>query len=156
MSEEISWAEIRRRVAARAGGYCEYCRGPARISSAPFSIEHIIPSSRGGLDSLDNLALSCPGCNGHKATKLDGIDPETTASVPLYHPRNAKWSDHFRWSKDFTQIEGVTDTGRATVEELQLNRDPLVSLRALLIATGCFPPDGSPAAASETRDQPST
>lgn len=60
--------------------------------------------------------------------------------APLYHPRQQKWGEHFAWNEDFTHIVGLTPTGRATVEALQLNRDGVVSLRRVLYAAGEHPP----------------
>jgi hypothetical protein len=48
--------------------------------------------------------------------------------------------DHFAWSDDFTLVIGLTPTGRATVEKLQLNRSGLVNLRRVLRAVGEHPP----------------
>lgn len=89
---------------------------------------------------MDNLALSCLGCNSHKYTKTHAHDPETGRRVPLFHPRRQKWSRHFAWSDDFTHIIGRTATGRATVEALQLNRPELVNLRRILHGAGEHPP----------------
>jgi len=90
-----------------------------------FSIEHILPRSKGGETTSINLALACQGCNNHKYTKVDGRDPITGDNVLLYHPRNQSWNDHFAWNDDFTLIIGITPTGRTTVEELSLNREGL-------------------------------
>jgi hypothetical protein len=46
----------------------------------------------------------------------------------------------FAWNADFTLIIGLTPTGRATVETLQLNREGLVNLRRVLCAMGEHPP----------------
>jgi len=127
-------AEQRRVVEERAQGCCEYCLNQARFSSQPFAVEHIIPTIKGGETALDNLALSCQGCNNHKYDKIEGFDPVGKKTVPLYHPRRQKWSDHFVWNYDCTLIIGVTPTGRATVETLHLNREGLVNLRRLLYA----------------------
>ncbi|OIO90502.1 MAG: HNH endonuclease [Anaerolineae bacterium CG2_30_64_16] len=127
-------------VAQRASGCCEYCRSQACFSPDPFSVEHIVPRSRGGTDELDNLALSCQGCNSRKYTDVDAIDPTTGERAPLYHPRRQKWTDHFAWSDDATLVIGLTPTGRATVEKLQLNRSGLVNLRRVLQAIGRHPP----------------
>ena len=127
-------------VIDRAQGCCEYCQSQARFATHPFSVEHIQPRSRGGADILDNLALSCQGCNNHKYTKIEAIDPINEQSVPLYHPRHHKWTDHFRWADGFTRIMGITSTGRATVDALQLNRDGLINLRRILFAVGLHPP----------------
>ncbi len=48
---------------------------------------------------------------------------------------------HFAWSADFSLIIGLTPTGRATVEALQLNREGVVNLRRALYALGEHPPD---------------
>ncbi|MBV9850597.1 MAG: HNH endonuclease [Armatimonadetes bacterium] len=128
-------------VTERAGNQCEYCRSPGRVGTHPFSVEHITPRQKGGTSTLDNLALSCQGCNNHKHTKVEANDPDTGQTVPLYHPRRHRWRDHFCWSEDLTTIVGLTPTGRATVEALHLNREMVVNFRRLLIQLGQHPPE---------------
>jgi hypothetical protein len=140
MSETRVTAELRRLVVEWARGCCEYCRSQASFASESFSVEHIHPESLGGPTVLENLALSCAGCNGHKHAKTEGRDPETGTVVPLFHPRRQRWSDHFAWDASFTRVVGLTPTGRATVEELQLNREGLVNLRRAVRAVGAHPP----------------
>jgi hypothetical protein len=111
-----------------------------RYSPDPFSIEHITPLSRGGLSHLDNLAFSCQGCNSRKYISTTAIDPISGEIVSLYHPRQERWSDHFAWNDDFTLMLGLTPTGRATIENLQLNRDGVVNLRQVLHSIGRHPP----------------
>lgn len=132
--------EAKRRVAERARDLCEYCRSPRRYCVSPFSVEHIHPRAKGGLPEPENLALACLGCNGHKHAKTEAPDPVTGKSVPLFHPRQQRWTDHFTWSKDYRLIIGQTPTGRATVEALRLNREGQVELRGLLYAAGVHPP----------------
>ena len=74
-------------VAQRAARGCEYCRCQVSYSPDPFSIEHIIPRSKGGTDDLKNLALACQGCNNRKYVQTDAYDPVTGRTVPLYNPR---------------------------------------------------------------------
>ena len=133
-------SELRRLVEARAGRGCEYCRSQLRYATQPFSLEHIVPLARGGSSEADNLALACQGCNNHKFTKIAGMDPASGAIAPLYHPRRDRWRDHFAWNHDATLVLGLTPSGRATVEALQLNRAGLVALRRLLFAAGVHPP----------------
>ncbi|MGQ9627694.1 MAG: HNH endonuclease [Anaerolineae bacterium] len=140
MPEKRITAGQRRILAERARGCCEYCRSQARFAIQPFSVEHVIPHSQGGETSLDNLALACQGCNNHKYNKIEARDPVTGDVVPLFHPRRQQWRDHFVWNEDFTLIIGLTPTGRATVEALQLNREGLVNLRRILYAMGEHPP----------------
>ena len=128
-------------VTERASRLCEYCRSPARFATQPFSVEHINPRQKGGDNALDNLALACQGCNGPKHTKITGVDPFTKQIVPLFHPRQQKWGDHFAWSEDFTRVLGLTPIGRASVHILDLNRDGLMNLRGALHALGHHPPE---------------
>src|SRR5713101_5553306 len=135
--------EPKRAVAERAKGCCEYCRCQARFSPDPFSVEHITPRSRGGTSDLSNLALSYQGCNNRKYTSVEAIDPVTGETVPLYHPRQQPWIDHFTWNLDYTLILGLTPTGRATIEKLQLNRAGVINLRRVLRTFGEHPPQGT-------------
>lgn len=104
---------LRDEVGARARGLCEYCRGQESFALQPFSVEHIVPRSRGGGTELENLALACSGCNAHKYNKVEADDPTTGQPAPLFHPRRARWRDHFAWNADFTLAVGLTPTGRA-------------------------------------------
>lgn len=117
-----------------------YCRSQAKFATQSFSVEHIIPRYRNGETILENLALSCQGCNNHKHTKTEALDPITKQIVPLFHPRQQLWQDHFAWNEDYTQILGLTPTGRATIKELHLNRPGLVNLRRVTFASGEHPP----------------
>ena len=140
MPKQRITARLKRVVADRAKGCCEYCHSQMRFAMQSFSIEHIVPRSRGGQAKLSNLALACQGCNNHKYTKIEGDDPVTGDLVSLYHPRQQRWRNHFAWNDDFTLVIGVTPTDRATVEALQLNREGLVNLRRILYAMGEHPP----------------
>lgn len=133
-------AQERKIIVERARGCCEYCRSRADFATQSFSIEHIISVSRGGETVLDNVALACPGCNGHKYTKTEAPDPVDGMVVPLYNPRKQRWQDHFRWNEDFTCIVGLTPTGRATVSALQMNRPGVVNMRRTLFVMGFHPP----------------
>ncbi len=127
-------------VAQRAQWCCEYCLTRADHSSDPFAIEHIIPRVLGGSNEQENLALSCFGCNNFKFTTIEAVDPVSGEVTPLFNPRVHLWGEHFRWSENFTQIEGITPTGRATIQRLRLNRPGLTNLRTALVAVGKHPP----------------
>jgi hypothetical protein len=140
MAEERIPDPLRRLVAERARYYCEYCRSQVAYAMQPFSVEHVVPHSRGGLSEEVNLALSCQGCNNHKYIKTAASDPLGGAVVPLFNPRTQKWRDHFLWSNDATHVLGISPTGRDTVVALRLNRDGVVNLRRLLFEHGLHPP----------------
>jgi hypothetical protein len=140
MGKEPLSAELRQAVLARAQRCCEYCRSQVRYAMQSFSIEHIIPRSKGGENHPDNLALACQGCNNHKYTRIEGYDTLNRHMVPLYHPRQQHWSEHFAWNHDCTLVVGMTPSGRATVDALRLNREGLINLRRVLVAMGEHPP----------------
>lgn len=139
-AKRISAKQKRKQVIANARGYCEYCRCPDSMSSSPFALDHINPKAKGGRMTLKNLAYACEGCNGKKCDKTMAIDPLTLKLVRLFHPRKQKWAEHFDWSKDLTQVIGLTPVGRATVLALDLNRLGAVNLRRLLRRTRQHPP----------------
>ncbi|MCS7187328.1 MAG: HNH endonuclease [Armatimonadetes bacterium] len=130
---------LRQLAFERSKGRCEYCLFPARLTNAPMHCEHIIPKSKGGTSSPENLALACAWCNGFKGAKTHARDPKTGRLARLFNPRKDRWDRHFRWSDDLTRIEGLTAIGRATVEALKLNRNELVQLRMLLLSIGEHP-----------------
>jgi len=143
MSDGLKWSARREAVRSRARGLCEYCRSQESFATQSFAVEHITPVQAGGSSDLENLAFACQGCNNHKYTKIEAVDPVTATVVALFHPRRDLWGDHFIWSHDFTRIVGLTVKGRATVEALRLNRPGLVNLRRALFLCGQHPPSES-------------
>ncbi len=55
-------------------------------------------------------------------------------------PRNQSWSEHFAWKDGGVQIQGLTPSGRATVETLRLNNPYIVPARRLWVLAGWHPP----------------
>jgi hypothetical protein len=105
-------------------------------------VEHIVPRAQDGGESLDNLALSCQGCNNHKHAKTGGFDTLSGETVSLFHPRTMDWTEHFSWSDDYLEVIPLTPIGRVTVRELCLNRSGLRNLRRVLHGMGEHPPRG--------------
>ncbi len=131
--------KTRQALQERARFLCEYCLSQEYFSPDPFEGDHIIASSQGGEDDLENLAWACSGCNGSKAGAISANDPATGQRVPLYNPRKDTWSEHFCWNKSFSHIIGISPTGRATIERLKLNRIGVVNLRIALHKLGEHP-----------------
>ncbi|HET8630540.1 MAG TPA: HNH endonuclease [Thermomicrobiales bacterium] len=130
---------VRSAIERRAGERCEYCRAPQRVFNGPLHVEHIVPRSRGGADDLANLALSCSACNLAKGAAVEGLDPETGAATPLFHPRIHAWAEHFAVAEDRATILGTTPIGRATVRGKQMNAPRQLAARPLWRALGLFP-----------------
>jgi hypothetical protein len=127
------------RVAARARHQCEYCHAPEAVFNFPFEVEHVVPVALGGQDEDSNLALACRSCNLLKAAFTWGLDEESQEAVPLFHPREDAWEEHFQVDEESGTIVGLTSTGRATVARLQLNNSSQRTARRQWMRLGLFP-----------------
>ena len=126
----------REKVRHQAGDRCEYCRLPQAASVLTFHVDHIVAKQHVDkvVDEPPFLCLACNRCNAYKGTNLSSIDPVTSEQVPLYHPRNDAWKDHFLLRGG--EIVGITPTGRATVRLLNMNAPQRVELRQEWLADG--------------------
>ena len=69
----------RRAVFARDGHRCQYC------GSAAENIDHVVPRSRGGTHTWDNVVAACRPCNARKEDRLlheSGLALLRAPSVP--------------------------------------------------------------------------
>jgi 5-methylcytosine-specific restriction endonuclease McrA len=57
-------ALTRRAVFARDGWVCQYC------GSAAENVDHVLPKSRGGLHTWENVVAACRRCNSRKENRL--------------------------------------------------------------------------------------
>lgn len=104
------------------------------IANSCIIIEHVVARQHGGSDHVDNLALACHRCNLYKGPNLSGVDPLTGRVEILFHPRRDQWHDHFAFRE--AHVDGLTPSGRATVEVLVLNDARRVELRHELLEFG--------------------
>jgi len=58
----------RRALHKRQFGMCFYCGGDIRL--ADFTVDHVIPLSKGGKDTWSNIVGACEECNVEKGNKL--------------------------------------------------------------------------------------
>lgn len=59
------WYALRSTVLERDGFACVYC-GSAASEEFPLHCDHVLPRSRGGKSTLDNLVAACINCNCSK------------------------------------------------------------------------------------------
>lgn len=52
---------LRRRIIERDGLHCVYC--DEDLSNAEIHMDHVIPESKGGSTTYDNLQVTCRKCN---------------------------------------------------------------------------------------------
>ncbi|HYW18383.1 MAG TPA: HNH endonuclease [Nodularia sp. (in: cyanobacteria)] len=131
-------------VRQRAKFLCEYCHASEQWQYVSFTVDHVIPLTKGGANSIDNLALACFHCNRQKSDKLKAFDEQSLSEVPLFNPRTDSWQEHFIWSTDTLSIIGLTPTGRATVVALAFNRPRIINIRAADREIGRHPPPDDP------------
>jgi hypothetical protein len=125
---------IRRAVAERARGRCEYCLLSEEDGFHPHQIDHIVSRKHGGDSEPSNLAFASIGCNLWKGTDIASLDPLTVELVPLFNPRTQRWTDHFQING--AVFEPLTPIARATARLLRLNLDQRVVERRMFLATG--------------------
>lgn len=85
----------RRGVLIRDGYTCVYCgvtpgaivRGKV-ISKSDFTVDHILPKSRGGRDQWTNTACACYNCNHRKGSRL----PNEAGMRLLWEPKTPRTS----------------------------------------------------------------
>jgi HNH endonuclease len=130
---------LRLSIERRAGERCEYCQAPQRVCGYRFHLEHIVPSARGGSNTVENRALACASCNLAKGDKLVAVDPAMGLVVELFNPRKHSWTEHFHFSSDRQRIDGITPVGRATSEALCMNTGSRMQARSLWFVCGYLP-----------------
>ena len=70
----------RRAVFARDNWTCQYCGSRGNLT-----VDHVIPRSKGGGSTWDNIVASCAPCNrrkGNTMPKVAGMVPATTPRTP--------------------------------------------------------------------------
>jgi 5-methylcytosine-specific restriction endonuclease McrA len=58
----------RKNILLRDHHVCQYCS--LRFSAADLTLDHVIPRSRGGRGTWENLVTSCRSCNNRKGDRL--------------------------------------------------------------------------------------
>ncbi|MFZ4659842.1 MAG: HNH endonuclease [Caldilineaceae bacterium] len=129
-----------RRWLETLGERCEYCQTSEFVTGVALEADHIWPRSLQGPTSRENLCRACSSCNTQKNDRVEALDPLTEERVALFNPRQQRWSEHFRWSRDGAEIIGLTPYGRATVVALKMNNPRLVRSRRMWVSVGWHPP----------------
>lgn len=97
----------RRNIYVRDQYCCQYCgRRPARDD---LSIDHVVPRSRGGHSTWNNVVLACTRCNAKKGDRL----PNECGMHPLTPPKRPSWMTALRvtpTNRDRTAWERFIDS----------------------------------------------
>lgn len=136
MSSSYISAELRRHVARRADGICEYCLIHEDDTFFGCEVDHIISEKHGGAMKAGNLAYACVFCNRHKGSDIGSV-MEDGDLVRFFHPRKDGWVDHF--VLDGSVVSPQTAIGAVTVRILQMNTPDRMLEREALRDVGRYP-----------------
>ena len=64
---EASAAAMKETLYGKQQGYCSGCK--VHLEPRMFEIDHVVPQSKGGASTIDNLQLLCSPCNKSKGNK---------------------------------------------------------------------------------------
>jgi 5-methylcytosine-specific restriction endonuclease McrA len=77
-------------IYARDENTCQYCG--TRFHRAELNLDHVVPRSRGGSTSWENVVCSCVACNLRKG----GRTPDEAGMRLLRQPGRPRWTPMFR------------------------------------------------------------
>ncbi|MBI2425627.1 MAG: HNH endonuclease [Candidatus Hydrogenedentes bacterium] len=98
----------RRNLLTRDQHKCQYCGCP--LSGKNLTIDHVMPRSRGGQDTWENVVLACSSCNVRKGNRT----PEEAKMKLLRKPGAPRWLPSFGMpilQEDLTTWRRFMDTG---------------------------------------------
>lgn len=78
----------RRNIFERDKNTCQYCG--KRFAKAELTIDHVVPQSKGGQDSWENLVLACVRCNvkkGNRSPEIAGMPLRQKPVKPAWLPQ---------------------------------------------------------------------
>jgi 5-methylcytosine-specific restriction endonuclease McrA len=75
----------RHNIYVRDGNRCQYCGH--KFPSAELSLDHVIPLSRGGNSSWENVVCACLACNVRKGNRT----PQEASMKLIVHPKKPRW-----------------------------------------------------------------
>ena len=75
----------RRNIFARDDHRCQYCG--KRLPKHELTIDHVMPRSRGGADTWENLVLACVKCNVRKGNRT----PDEACMPLMRKPSRPRW-----------------------------------------------------------------
>ncbi len=105
----------RRNLFARDGHKCQYCG--RSLPSQQMSLDHVIPRSRGGETSWENIVCSCVDCNTRKGGRTPQEARMKLSTIPKKPQHNplfvAKLSNpkYAVWKAFLQQATGLLDVG---------------------------------------------
>lgn len=79
----------RHSIFERDAGVCQYCA--KHFPKSQLTLDHVLPQSRGGGETWENLVIACLQCNVRKGNRT----PEEAGMPLLKRPVKPAWMPHF-------------------------------------------------------------
>ena len=79
-------------IYARDASVCQYCG--RKFRRAELNLDHVIPRSRGGNATWENIVCSCLPCNKRKG----GMLPEEVGMRTIVRPARPRWTPEYAFS----------------------------------------------------------
>ena len=102
---------------------CGYCGVSETLSGAELTYDHFRPQSQGGADNAANLVYACHACNEFKGEYWSEAEENR-----LLHPLTDDLTQHII-EEPTGALRPLTTLGQIYINQLQLNRAPLVANR---------------------------
>jgi 5-methylcytosine-specific restriction endonuclease McrA len=83
MKPKMSVRFSRANVYLRDNGQCQYCND--HIDRKVATLDHVLPTSKGGKTTWENCVTACGPCNASKADKTRGYKPKVKPYKPDYY-----------------------------------------------------------------------
>ena len=118
----------RRNIFLRDHNRCQYCR--RRFSSAELSLDHVVPRSRGGRTTWDNIVSACLKCNvgkGGRPPREAGRALVTRPRKPTRSPLLAETVNsqkYAMWKTFVGESDWPDDETRSETESILSGSDP--------------------------------
>ncbi len=118
----------RRNIFLRDHNRCQYCR--RRFSSAELSLDHVVPRSRGGRTTWDNIVSACLKCNvvkGGRTPREAGMELVTRPRKPTRSPLLAETVNsqkYATWKTFVGESDWPDDATRSEAESILSGSDP--------------------------------
>ena len=118
----------RRNIFLRDHNRCQYCR--RRFSAAELSRDHVVPRSRGGRTTWDNIVSACLKCNvgkGGRTPREAGMELVTRPRKPTRSPLLAETVNsqkYAMWKTFVGESDWPDDQTRSETESILSGSDP--------------------------------
>ena len=118
----------RRNIFLRDHNRCQYCR--RRFSAAELSLDHVVPRSRGGRTTWDNIVSACLKCNvgkGGRTPREAGMELVTRPRKPTRSPLLAETVNsqkYAMWKTFVGESDWPEDETRSKTESILSGSDP--------------------------------